>query len=71
MGYVNDFVFGVLLGPQSDITREDIPCLGYRREREVDMKRVPEGLYSCRRMLQWELALQLMQAVVLSKGTAK
>lgn len=40
-------------------------------ETEVDMKGVPGGLCSCKRMLQRELALQLMQAVVLSKGTAK
>lgn len=40
-------------------------------EREGDMKGVPGGLCSYKRMLQWELALQLMQAVVLSKKTAK
>lgn len=39
-------------------------------EREVDMKGLPGGLCSCKRMLQWELARHMMQAII-SKGTGK
>lgn len=57
MGYVNYFVFGVLLGSRLDITWENSPCLGHRRE----------GAHAS--MLHWELALQ--QAVALSKEDIK
>lgn len=48
MGYVNDSVFGVLLGPSSGITwGEGVPHVLDTEEREVNMKGVPEGLCSC------------------------
>lgn len=48
VGYVNDSVFGVLLGPSSGITwGGGVPHVLDTEEREVNMKGVPEGLCSC------------------------
>lgn len=71
MGYVNDVMFGALLGPQPDITREDSSRLGYGGEGGEFERGSRGGLCLCEPALHWELNLQVMHADVPSKGTEK